>query len=376
MKLIILKEKLKEGLKTVEKISQKSLKLPILQNILLKTEKNILKLSTTNLESSINWQSLAQVKKEGSICIPTKILSGFISSLPDKTITIESSKNNSLKIECGNYKTKIKGLDPEDFPVTPEVESKEEIKINSKKFCEALNQVISIPTSSSTKPEITGIYFVFKRKEIKMVATDSFRLAEKKINIQSNLKKEYSLILPQMAAKELLGVLTDKKGDLKIKISPNLILFQHLIDKTSQSEIKFISRLIEGRYPNYEEIIPDKYKTTIQVNKEEFLNQVKSASLFSGKINEVKIKINQKEKNIEISSQHSDLGEYKSSLKGVIKGNNIKINFNYRFLIDGISEIQGDKVQFKLTSKEGPATLSSVNSKDEYLYIIMPIKAN
>ena len=376
MKLIILKEKLKEGLKIVEKISQKSLKLPILQNILLRVEKNILKLSTTNLESSINWQSLAQIKKEGSICVPIKILSNFINSLPDKIITIESDNKNNLKIKCGNYNTKIKGLSSEDFPIIPQVENGEEVKINNMKFCESINQIINIPSSSSTKPEITGIFMSFQENIIKIVATDSFRLAEKKISLKTNLSKEYSLILPQSAAKELIGILNDKKGDLKIKFSPNQILFQHTSDQTSQSQVKFISRLIEGKYPNYQEIIPKKYKTTVKIDREEFLNQIRSASFFSGKINEVKIKINSVNKEIKIFSQHHDLGEYESSLKSSVTGKDLSISFNHRFLIDGISGIKSNKILFNLTDAEGPAALEPIGSEEQYLYIIMPIKAN
>jgi len=376
MKLIILKEKLKEGLKTVEKISQKSLKLPILQNILLQVEKNILKLSTTNLESSINWQSLAQIKQEGSICVPIKILSNFVNSLPDKIIAIESDDKNNLKIKCGNYSTKIRGLDSEDFPIIPQVENGEEIKINNVKFCDAINQIINIPSLSSTKPEITGIFISFQKDVIKIVATDSFRLAEKKISLKTNLSKEYSLILPQSAAKELTSILVDKKGDLKIRFSPNQILFQHVSDQTSQSQVKFTSRLIEGKYPNYQEIIPKKYKTTVKANKDEFLNQIKSASLFSGKINEVKMNVDSKSKEIKISSQHPDLGEYEGSLKGSVTGTNLSISFNHRFLIDGVSGIKSDKIVFNLTDADGPAALESTESEEQYLYIIMPIKAS
>jgi DNA polymerase-3 subunit beta len=376
MKINILKEKLKKGLNIVEKISQKSLKLPILQNILFKTEKDLLKLSTTNLESSISWQSLADIEKEGSICIPTKILSSFVNSLPEEKIAIKTDKKNNLKVQCGNYNTKIKSLDSEDFPIIPNIENGQEITIDNKKFCEAVDQIVNIPSSSSTKPEITGILFSFQKNEIKMVATDSFRLAEKKIAIKTGLSEDYSLILPQSAAKELTGILSGEDGDLKIKFSPNQISFKYILNKTSKSEVKFTSRLVEGKYPNYKEIIPEEYKTTLIVDKDKFLNQVKSASLFSGKINEVKLDIKKKDKKIKISSQHPDLGEHESFLEGDIDGKNLSISFNYRFLIDGISAIKDKKIKFELTTKEGPAALKSINKKPDYLYIIMPIKPN
>lgn len=374
MKITILKEKLKEGVNIVERISQKSLTLPILQNTLLKTEKNFLRLSSTNLESAIIWWNLVKVEKEGQICIPTRFLSNLLGFLPNKPISL-GIENFTLNLECDNYETKIKGLSPEDFPIIPEVKEGQVITIDNLTFCQALNQVLNIPSSSATRPEISGIYFSFQSDLIKMVATDSFRLAEKKLFLKTDLSKKYSLILPQSAAKELVGIFGEKEGDLKIHLSPNQILFEYMMTETPHPQIQFTARLIEGEYPNYGEIIPKKYNTQIQVQRKEFLNQVKTASLFSGKINEVKIRVDPKSEKLEILSQSSDLGEHKSFLKGKIKGKEISISFNHRFLIDGISEIKKEDLIFELTDEEGPASLKPVESED-YLYIIMPIKAS
>ena len=373
MKLTILKEKLKEGIKIVERISQKSLTLPVLQNTLLKAEKNFLKLSTTNLESGINWQGLAKVEKSGEICIPTKFLSNLLSFLPDKPISLEV-KDSVLSLKCENYTSKIKGLGTEEFPIIPQPKEGKSVVINNSKFCKALGQILNIPSSSTTKPEISGILFSFQKNLLKMVATDSFRLAEKKISLKAKLSKDYSLILPQSAAREIVGIFGEKQGSLKIYLSPNQILFEYMVSEVSQPQIQFTSRLIEGEYPNYEEIIPEKYETEVQIQKKEFLNQIKTASLFSGKINEVQLKINSKTGKIDIVSQSSDLGEYKSFLKGKIKGKNVSISFNHRFLIDGISEIADKDLRFNLTSAEGPAALKPLSVED-YLYIIMPIKS-
>ncbi len=374
MKLIILKEKLKEGINIVEKISQKSLTLPILQNTFLKAEKNFLKLSTTNLESGISWQSLAKIEKEGKICIPTRFLSTLLNFLPDKPISLEI-KDFTLSLECENYTTKIKGLNPEDFPIIPQPKEGESVSISNSKFCQALNQIVNIPSPSTTRPEISGIFLILQKDLIKMVATDSFRLAERKIFIKTNLSKEYSLILPHSAAKEIISIFGEKEGDLKIYLSPNQILFEYITGEISQPQIQFTSRLIEGEYPNYEEIIPKKYETQIQVQEKDFLNQIKTASLFSGKINEVKLSIDSKKGKINIFSQSPDLGEYKGFSKGNIKGKDIVISFNHRFLIDGISEVKGKELSFELTNKDGPAALKPLGSQD-YLYIIMPIKAS
>ena len=377
MKITILKEKLKEGINIVEKISQKTLTLPILQNTLLKIEKNFLKLSTTNLESGITWWNLVKVEKEGQICVPTRLFSSLINSLPNKPINLEVA-DLILSLECENYKTKIKGFNPEEFPIIPPVKEGELINIDCFNFCQALNQVLDIPSPSLARPEISGVFLSFQPDLIKIVATDSFRLTERKIFLKTNLPKEYSLILPQTACREIVSIFGDKVGELKIYFSPNQIWLECLMAEVSHPQLQFTSRLIEGEYPDYQEIIPKKFETRLTLTKEEFLNQIKTASLFSGKINEVKLKIDPKSNLLEILSQSPDLGEYNSFLKGKIEGKKALISFNHRFLIDGISEIKTKELIFEITNEEGPAVLKPTQPEtgpsEDYLHIIMPIK--
>lgn len=374
MKITILKDKLKEGVNVVEKISQKILTLPILQNTLLNVEKNFLKLSATNLESGVVWWGLVKTEKEGQICIPTKFFSNIINFLPSKPVSLEN-RDNVLDIECEQYKTKVVGLSPEEFPIIPQIKDEDFVTVDCISFCQSLNRILHIPSSSLARPEISGIFLLFQNDIIKMVATDSFRLAEKKIHLKNSLKKEYSLILPQSAGREITSIFGDKEGDLKIYFSPNQIWFILMMSEVNHPVIQFTSKIIEGEYPNYQEIIPKKFETTISLPKEEFLNQIKMASLFSGKINEIKLKINPKTETVEILSQSPDLGEYNSVLKGKIKGKELSISFNNRFLTDGINEIPSKELIFELTNEEGAAVLKPVNSED-YFYIIMPIKSS
>jgi DNA polymerase-3 subunit beta len=378
MKITILKEKLREGINVVERISQKTLTLPILQNTLFQAEKNFLKLTTTNLESGITWWNLVKLEKEGQICIPTKFFSGLISSLPNKPINLET-KDLTLSLECENYKTKIKGFNSEEFPIIPSIQEGGVLNVNCLSFCQALNQVLDIPSSSLARPEISGIFLSFQSDLIKIVATDSFRLAERKIFLKNNLSKEYSLILPQTTSREIVSIFGDKEGELKIYFSPNQIWLEYMMTEISHPQLQFTSRLIEGEYPNYQEIIPKKFETHLTLSKEEFLNQIKTASLFSGKISEVKLKIDPKKGVVEIFSQSPDLGEYNSFLKGKIEGKDVSISFNHRFLIDGISEIKTRELLLEITNEEGPAILKPVQPSaeyplEDYLYIIMPIK--
>jgi len=374
MKLLILQEKLKEGLNVVERVSLKSLTLPILNNILISTEKNFFNLSATDLETGINWWTLTKIEKEGKITIPSYLFSNFISLLPNKKINLEV-KNNTLFIECENYKTQIKGLSADEFPIIPKISKEESISIESFPLCQSLNQITDIVLPSTTRPEISGVYFSFQKNLITIAATDSFRLGEKKIFLKDNssLKKEYSLILPQKTAKEIVNVFGEKKGELKMYFSPNQIMFEYLMSETPHPQIQLVSRLIEGEYPNYQEIIPKKHTTQLRLDRNEFLNQIKTASLFSGKINEVKIKVEPKEKKIEIFSQSPEIGEYQSSVPGKIKGEPVKISFNHRFLLDGLLNIKSSEILFELSGDSGPGVLKPVGD-ETYIYVVMPIK--
>ena len=375
MKLLILQEKLKKGLGIVERISSKSLTLPILNNILISTEKNFLNLAATDLEIGINLWILTQIEKEGKITIPSRLFSNFINLLPNKKISLEV-KNDNLFIECENYKTQIKGLSAEEFPIIPKITDGDTVSVEISSFCKSLDQIVDIAVLSSARPEISGVYFLFQKDLITIAATDSFRLGEKKIFLKnsSSLEKEYSLILPQKTVKEIVNIFNEKQGELKIYFSPNQVMFEYPMEETTHAEIQIISRLIEGEYPNYQEIIPKKYTTKLVLNKDEFLNQIKTASLFSGRINEVKIKTNPEKDKIEIFSQSSEIGEYESSVSGKVEGEPIEISFNHRFLLDGLLSIKTPEIIFELNKETGPGVLKAVGD-DTYIYVVMPIKA-
>lgn len=381
MKTIILKDKLKEGINIVERISAKSFNLPILNNILIAIEKNFLNLSATDLEIGIKWWALVKTEKEEKIAVPTKIFSSFINFLPNKLVNLEI-KDLVLKIECENHQTSIKSYNPEDFPIIPKISTEEKVLVDSKAFCQSLNQIVDIASYSSIKPEISGIYFLFQKNLITMAATDSFRLGEKKLYLSSPLAsilKDYSFILPQRAAKEIIAIFGEKEEDLTIFFSPNQILFETSFRETSHPQIQLISRLIEGDYPNYQEIIPQKYDTRISLSGNEFVNQIKLASLFAGKNNEIKFKIDPKKNRIDLFSQSPDVGEYQSFLIGKVEGKPCEISFNYRFLLDGILNIGLDreKASEVILELTGPEKAGVMRRKgdESYLYLAMPIKS-
>jgi DNA polymerase-3 subunit beta len=372
MKILILKENLKKGLNIIERIIGRNLTLPILNNILMTTQKNYLNLTATDLELAINFWVLAKVEKEGSIAVPARFLSNLISLFPHETITLRL-KDKFLIIEGENYETQLKTFDPEDFPILPKVKNGDFLQVNCVPFIEGLGQIADFTASTPVRPEISGIFLNFQKNVLKMTATDSFRLAEKTLLLEKESPKEYSLIVPQKAIRELTNTLSDKTEKLTVYFSPNQILFEYPLGEVPHPQIQIISRLIEGEYPDYQTIIPKSYKTQVIISRGEFLNQLRTAGLFSGKVNEIKIKIDPKKESLGISAQSQELGQNQSSLSCKAKGEKMEISFNWRFLADGLNQIRSSEIIFELSSEDGPALLKPVGDSS-YLYVVMPTK--
>jgi len=363
MKVTCLQENLKNNLNITQNIIGRNLTLPILNNLLLQTENNYLKISSTNLEIGINTWTTGKIEKNGSITCPAKILASLVNNLPNKKIELEV-KNNTLIIKCENYKAIIKGLSAEDFPIIPKIKEPilGEIEINILR--NSLSQVVSSAAISELRPEISGILFSFNKNNLKLVATDSFRLAEKIIFINTKNELNKLLIIPQRTIQELIRILTEKDGLVKIISDGSQIMFE-------LKDIQLISRLIDGQYPDYQQIIPNNFTTEAILEREQLLNIVRIASLFSSKINDIKFLLQSGK--LEVLSEDQDLGENRSQLAGKIKGKNLEVVFNYRYLLDGLTNINTKEIFLGLNTDAGPAAIKPVG-EDNYLYIVMPIK--
>src|SRR3989339_534673 len=325
MKVEILKQNLKNGLSVVEKIVGKNLSLPILDNVLLSTEDGFLSLSSTDLETAIKLWILTKIVKNGKAVVPARLFSSFVSLLPNEKIVLEEKKQG-LYIECKSFKNQVQGFNPEEFPLIPEFKDFEYLEVDNKKLCHGLSQIVDI-----------------------------------------------AFILPQKPAKEIINILDGKDGKVKIYFGSSQTMFEFPMQESAHPQVQIISRLIEGEYPNYEEIIPKKFKTRVVVKRDEFLNQIKAASLFSGKINEVKIAINPESKEVEIFAQDPDIGESRSTIPAKIEGEAIESSFNYKFLADGLNNIKSSEVAFDMSGEEGPCVLKPIGDTS-YIYVVMPIK--
>ena len=374
MKFKIRQDNLKEGVSIASRIATKSVSLPILKNIHIKTNDNFLCLSSTDLEVAVRWWALTKVEEEGETTIPLDVFSSFINLLPKENKVDIDTENNNIKVRCEDYKTNIKGLAADDFPIIPKVESSEKIKIKTDNFLEGLKQVVDVPSNTKVKPEISGVFFKFSGKTLKLAATDSYRLAEKIIFLEDKVSDEFSFILPQKAAKELLNIFISE-DELEIRFDSNQVLFESRMEEADNPKVQLTSKLIEGEYPNYEAIIPDESNTQILLDKDEFLNKIKAASLFSGKVNEVTLQIEAAADEIKILSEDNDLGSYETDINGKIDGEDVNISFNHRFLKDGLSEIKSSEVVLSVNDESSPGKITPVGN-DDFLYVVMPIKNN
>lgn len=373
MNFTILAKELKKGLSFTEKITGKNLTLPILNNLLIEALPNFLKISSTDLEVGIEWWGHCKTEKEGSIAVPAKFISQLVGVLPEEKIDIKT-KGNTLLIEGKNIKTQIKGFSSEEFPIIPKFLKDIYIEMDGKKLKDGLISVVDMVSTSQVKPEISGVYFSFNKGSIKLVATDSFRLTEKTIkdDFKNLFEKEINFILPQKTTRELINILPEE-DDKKIRIyfSESQVMFETFLPNSTHPEINLVSRQIDGEYPSYEEIIPKTSKTKIILNKDEFVKQIKMAGLFGGKTNEVLIKVG--ENNIEIKSQDDEIGESELSMSAITEGDEVKVSFNYHFILDALTNIKSSEISFEMQGNDRPALIKPVGDAS-YLYVVMPIR--
>ncbi len=369
MRLIILNNNLKEALHSIEGAVGDNLNLPILKNILIKNEDNKINFSATNLELAVSYWAPGKIIEGGSLTVPLDVFFNIVNNLTTERITLEN-KNYNLLIKTDNYEATVQGLNPEDFPIIPKINHIDKsIKINAGVLKSALLKIINSIQYSEIRPEINGCLFSCQIDYLKLVGTDSFRLSEKIIStdqFKSNFEEGFEIIIPLKTIQEILKIIPDD-NELNIFINQNQILF-----KTEELEI--ISRLIDGKFPDYQSIIPQELKTELVINKSELVNALKLTSIFSGRVNEIKLKIGENKKFLEIYSADNAVGENHYLLPAKISGHNLAISFNGRYLLDGLKPLGDKEIILGFNNDNQPAVVKSPADKN-WFYILMPIRA-
>ncbi|HEY4496866.1 MAG TPA: DNA polymerase III subunit beta [Candidatus Paceibacterota bacterium] len=368
MKLIILKNNLRSGLDIVGRAVGANLNLPILGNVLIKTIENKIKISATNLEIAITAFVQGKIVEDGSITVPFSVLANITSNIPNERIDIEV-KNNNLILKTDNYNASIQGLPESDFPIIPEIkDGAESFEINNSILKNSINKVVIAAGTNDLRPELNSVYLIVEPSSLKLVSTDSFRLAEFTISgeqFKNNSERGVKIILPLKTAEALYKVIKDEDDKTKFTIENNQILIE-------SGGVGIVSRLIEGRFPDHEAIIPKEINTEVLVSRKELLNALKLASSFTSRVKDIKIKIKDK-KVIEIYSSDSSLGENNYLIPAKIKGENEEIVFNGKYLLDGAKSEDSDQIFLGLNGDNKPTLIKTPNNTS-YFYILMPIK--
>lgn len=369
MQIECLQENLNKGLSIVTHITGKNNALPILNNVLLETVEDGFRLMSTNLEIGIEVNIRGKIIEQGKIITPAQLFNNYISTLPQKSISIKL-EDNKININCDNkFNTKINCLSSDDFPVIPEIEKNNKYILKSKDIKNLLSRVINCVSSNNSRPEINGVLLKIEGESMFVVGTDGYRLSEGVLKIINENNSNEQVIIPLQTAQEINKILQVVEDEsLEIFTSTTQILFNF-------SDIKIVSRTISGNYPDYKQIIPEKFKTDFEVNKSDFINVIKNVGLFTDKnINDIKIEI--KENKIILESKNSETGENTVEIETKVNGEENKISFNYQYLLDGLNNINDNTIKINLFDENNPAILQGVsdNEKGFYRYILMPIR--
>ncbi|MEK7167131.1 MAG: DNA polymerase III subunit beta [Patescibacteria group bacterium] len=369
MKFICLQENLNKGLFLVNHLTLKNFYLPILNNVLIQAQNNNIKLIATNLEIGIQCQIRGKIEQEGKFIVPCQLLVNYINLLPKKPIEIEV-KDSKLFLECSHQKTQINGIDSAEFPILPELKNATEYFLNIIDFKTAFEQIISTITFNELRPEISGALLDFNISQsgwLTMAGTDSFQIAEKKIIFQKNsadINKQ--IILPLKTCQELLRILPEEPNEIiKICVDTNQIYF-------SFQNVELVSKIIEGKYPDYPQIIPKEYKTRVILNADELIKGIKRQSFFTDEKRKLNIAFSCAKQEMTIIS-NGVIGESVSKIKGEIKGEENEIVVDYKYLLQGVQSLKSNEIIIEIINKKQPLILKSPLEEKNYFYFIFPV---
>jgi len=370
MKLEILQENLARGLSAVGRTISSKAQLPILSNVLLSTDQGRLKFSATNLETSINFWTGAKIETKGEVTIPAKTLTELVSSLPAEKVSLEAKESN-LKVTCGAYQAEFVGLPAKEFPAVPTVKQKSTLQIVG--LDQAVPQVIFAAAQDESRPVLSGVLVIPKKGNLQLVATDGYRLSIKKIpgagKDQKIAKLTKGLIIPGWALAEMIRIMGESSEETKIGLDISLDANQ-IIFVVNDAEI--VSRLIEGDFPDFAKVIPEKTSTKIVVEKESLLRAVRMASIFARESANI-IKLKMKGSKLKISANAAQVGSNVSQLEVKLEGKENQIAFNSRYLIDFLNSVDGEQISFAINNPLSPGVFRSVGD-NSYLHVIMPVR--
>ena len=374
MKFICTKENLSHTLDLVTGIAAKHSNLPILSNILISVKDSKVELVATNLEVAIKVVLRAKVESDGVFTVPAKTLTDYVHLLSDEQLEVDLI-GNELSVKCGSSETKIKGTVAEEFPLVPEIEEKFAYVIDAQEFKNSLSQVVFAAAKNEIRPELSGIYFGFfteRFEGVVIAATDSYRLAERKV-ILSQGSEQIRVIVPARTVYEIIHILSLSKNvsqaesNIRLWVSENQIAIRY-------DNFELTSRLVDGKYPDYAQIIPNSFKTDAIFPISVLDKKIKAAGLFTTTgVNAVSFSFDSVVKTIKVSSTSTQTGEHVSDMEADVTGEKNQILLNHRYVLEGLQNMNSETARFRLNSADSPC-LVEPKEGGQYLYIVMPIR--
>jgi len=372
VKLSCLQENLAKGISIVSRVVSTRAVLPVLNNILLATDDGRLKLAATDLSTSITCWIGAKVEEDGEITVPARLLSDFVSSLPSAQIEMELvTRTKSLHLKCAQFEADIRGIDAQDFPLIPADVSDHKLTIPPATLRQMIEQVTLAAATDESRPVLTGALVEFRDSELTMVAADGFRLSLRKAPLTEEVPEPMDVIIPARALRELARVSAEEEEPVEIIVTPdrNQVLFR-------LSNVEVISQLIEGKFPDYNQIIPTSYGTRVVINTHDLMRGARISVLFSRDVaNIIRLEMipgSELTPGRLIVESTAEVGQNVGELDAVVEGEQMEIAFNGRYLIDMLNVIGSEQVALETTNPSRPGILKPVGDNN-LVYVIMPM---
>jgi DNA polymerase III subunit beta len=366
MELTVTQENFTKALNNVGRVASSKTGLPILSNILLRTDGNRLLIAATNLEIASTHLIGAKIVTPGSITVPARLISDFVSSLPKGPVELKV-KDDHLHITSGSYSSIINGVIADEFPELPTIDESSTIQysVNTADFKQAVSQTIITSSNDSTRPVLTGVYWHSFEGHLYLAATDGYRLSERRL---VETKSDVAAIIPTTTLQEVLRTITDDVAEVEMLFDETQVRF-----RVGESEIT--SRLIDGNYPDYRQLIPANSETNITIAAADFVRITKIAGLFARDSGgSVTLTADQEKKSLSIHSIASELGENTSSATAEVT-NDGQVTLNSRYLSEALAVIDGETVEFRFSGKLAPCVITAKSKDVNYKHIIMPLKS-
>jgi DNA polymerase III subunit beta len=369
VKLSVMQENLARGLSVVSRAVSNRSTLPVLANVLLKTEDAGLKLTATNLEIGITYWVPGKIETDGATTVPAKLLTDLVNSLPaGDRVDLELQAGDVLHLRCGRFESHIKGIDADEFPAIGAAGERPTTRIAQNVLRRALAETAFAAASDEARPILTGVLARFEGDQLTLAAADNYRIAVKTIPILDAVP-ETSVVVPARALNELARILSDVEDPVEVVLAGgrNQILF-HL------DGIDLVSRLIDGQFPNYQQVVPQSHTTRATLDREELLRAVRPAALIAHEsANIVKLQVSADgEPGITVSA-NAEVGDHVGQVEAAVEGDGTTIAFNARYLADVLTNVDADQFALELNGPLSPGVFKPVGD-DHYIHVVMPVR--